>query len=90
MRLNVPRVPWTFFSTTRRGISRARGGSVTERFQNRHPGSISKGTFNCSREFGRRAIVSGRSGAILNIGSPTYHGGGPGFAQRGGCQGRSP
>jgi len=39
-----------------------------------------EGTFNCSREFGRRAIASGRSGAILNIGSPTYHGGGPGFA----------
>jgi len=39
-----------------------------------------EGTFNCSREFGRRCIASGRSGAILNIGSPTYHGGGPGFA----------
>ena len=39
-----------------------------------------EGTFNCSREFARRAIASGRSGAILNIGSPTYHGGGPGFA----------
>ncbi len=39
-----------------------------------------EGTFNCSREFARRAIASGRSGAILNIGSPTYHVGGPGFA----------
>ena len=39
-----------------------------------------EGTFNCSREFGRRAIAAGRAGAILNIGSPTYHGGGPGFA----------
>ena len=39
-----------------------------------------EGTFNCSREFARRAIKVGRSGAILNIGSPTYHLGGPGIA----------
>lgn len=39
-----------------------------------------EGTFNCSREFARRAIKAGRPGAILNIGSPTYHLGGPGFA----------
>jgi NAD(P)-dependent dehydrogenase (short-subunit alcohol dehydrogenase family) len=39
-----------------------------------------EGTFNCSREFARRAMASGRSGAILNIGSPTYHLGGPGLA----------
>jgi NAD(P)-dependent dehydrogenase (short-subunit alcohol dehydrogenase family) len=38
------------------------------------------GTFNCSREFARRAIAGGRPGAILNIGAPTYHGGGPGLA----------
>lgn len=39
-----------------------------------------QGTFNCSREMGRRAISAGRTGAILNIGSPTYHLGGPGIA----------
>lgn len=39
-----------------------------------------EGTFNCSREFGRRAIRAARPGAILNIGSPTYHLGGPGLA----------
>jgi NAD(P)-dependent dehydrogenase (short-subunit alcohol dehydrogenase family) len=39
-----------------------------------------EGTFNCSREFARRALAASRTGAILNIGSPTYHGGGPGFA----------
>jgi NAD(P)-dependent dehydrogenase (short-subunit alcohol dehydrogenase family) len=39
-----------------------------------------QGTFNCSREMARRAISAGRTGAILNIGSPTYHGGGPGLA----------
>jgi len=39
-----------------------------------------EGTFNCSREFARRAIGSSRSGAILNIGAPTFHGGGPGLA----------
>jgi len=39
-----------------------------------------QGTFNCSREMARRAIPAGRTGAILNIGSPTYHGGGPGLA----------
>jgi NAD(P)-dependent dehydrogenase (short-subunit alcohol dehydrogenase family) len=39
-----------------------------------------EGTFNCSREFARRALAAGRAGAILNIGSPTYHSGGPGFA----------
>jgi NAD(P)-dependent dehydrogenase (short-subunit alcohol dehydrogenase family) len=39
-----------------------------------------EGTFNCSREFARRAIGAGRTGTILNIGAPTYHGGGPGFA----------
>jgi NAD(P)-dependent dehydrogenase (short-subunit alcohol dehydrogenase family) len=37
-------------------------------------------TFNCSREMARRAISAGRTGNILNIGSPTYHGGGPGLA----------
>ena len=39
-----------------------------------------QGTFNCSREMARRAISAGRAGAILNIGAPTYHGGGPGLA----------
>ena len=39
-----------------------------------------EGTFNCSREFARRAIAARRTGAILNIGAPTYHGGGPGIA----------
>jgi NADP-dependent 3-hydroxy acid dehydrogenase YdfG len=39
-----------------------------------------QGTFNCSREMARRAISAGRTGAILNMGSPTYHGGGPGLA----------
>jgi len=39
-----------------------------------------EGTFYCSREFARRAIGGGRGGAILNIGSPTYSLGGPGFA----------
>ena len=39
-----------------------------------------EGTFNCSREFARRALASSRSGAILNIGAPTFHGGGPGLA----------
>jgi NAD(P)-dependent dehydrogenase (short-subunit alcohol dehydrogenase family) len=39
-----------------------------------------EGTFHCSREFARRALGARRTGAILNIGSPTYHGGGPGFA----------
>ena len=39
-----------------------------------------EGTFNCCREFARRALATGRSGGILNIGSPTYHLGGPGFA----------
>jgi NAD(P)-dependent dehydrogenase (short-subunit alcohol dehydrogenase family) len=39
-----------------------------------------EGTFNCSREFARRALAAGRAGAVLNIGSPTYHSGGPGFA----------
>lgn len=39
-----------------------------------------EGTFYCAREFARRAIPRGQAGAILNIGSPTYHLGGPGFA----------
>jgi NAD(P)-dependent dehydrogenase (short-subunit alcohol dehydrogenase family) len=39
-----------------------------------------EGTFNCSREMARRALSAMRSGVILNIGSPTYHGGGPGLA----------
>lgn len=39
-----------------------------------------EGTFNCSREFARRAIPAKREGAILNIGAPTCHVGGPGFA----------
>lgn len=38
------------------------------------------GTFACSREFARRALEAGREGTILNIGSPTYHLGGPGYA----------
>jgi len=41
---------------------------------------ILEGTFNCSRELARRAIPAKRAGAILNIGAPTYHLGGPGFA----------
>jgi NAD(P)-dependent dehydrogenase (short-subunit alcohol dehydrogenase family) len=39
-----------------------------------------EGTFICSREFARRALAANREGAILNIGSPTYYVGGPGFA----------
>lgn len=39
-----------------------------------------EGTFNCSREFARRALARQRSGAILNIGAPTFHAGGPGIA----------
>lgn len=39
-----------------------------------------EGTFFCCREFARRALAAKRSGAILNIGAPTYHLGGPGFA----------
>jgi len=39
-----------------------------------------EGTFYCAREFARRAIPAKRPGAILNIGSPTYYLGGPGFA----------
>ncbi len=39
-----------------------------------------EGTFNCSREFARRAIAARRQGSILNMGAPTYHGGGPGLA----------
>lgn len=39
-----------------------------------------EGTFNCSREVARRALAAKREATILNIGSPTYHLGGPGFA----------
>ena len=42
-----------------------------------------EGTFACSREFARRALAAKRPGAILNIGSPTYHLGAPGFAHVG-------
>jgi NAD(P)-dependent dehydrogenase (short-subunit alcohol dehydrogenase family) len=38
------------------------------------------GTFFCSREFGRRHIVAGTSGAIVNIGASYAWTGGPGFA----------
>jgi NAD(P)-dependent dehydrogenase (short-subunit alcohol dehydrogenase family) len=39
-----------------------------------------EGTFYCSRELARRALAAKREATILNIGSPTYHLGGPGFA----------
>jgi NAD(P)-dependent dehydrogenase (short-subunit alcohol dehydrogenase family) len=39
-----------------------------------------EGTFFCSRELARRALSAGREAVILNIGSPTYHLGGPGIA----------
>jgi NAD(P)-dependent dehydrogenase (short-subunit alcohol dehydrogenase family) len=39
-----------------------------------------EGTFFCSRELARRALAAKREGVILNIGSPTYYLGGPGFA----------
>jgi len=38
------------------------------------------GTFQCSREIGRRWIGSGSAGAILNIGASYAWTGGPGFA----------
>jgi NAD(P)-dependent dehydrogenase (short-subunit alcohol dehydrogenase family) len=41
---------------------------------------VLNGTFNCSREFGRRRIGSGRGGAILNIGAAYAWTGGPGAA----------
>ena len=38
------------------------------------------GTFFCSREFGRRHIAAGTSGAIINVGASYAWTGGPGFA----------
>ncbi len=41
---------------------------------------VLNGTFYCSREFGRRHIVSGTPGSIINIGAAYAWTGGPGFA----------
>ncbi len=41
---------------------------------------VLNGTFNCSREFGRRHIAAGLPGAIVNIGASYAWTGGPGFA----------
>jgi NAD(P)-dependent dehydrogenase (short-subunit alcohol dehydrogenase family) len=41
---------------------------------------VLNGTFYCSREFGRRRIAAGESGAIVNIGASYAWTGGPGFA----------
>src|SRR6478736_9767261 len=38
------------------------------------------GTFNCSREFGRRHLAAGTPGSIVNIGASYAWTGGPGFA----------
>jgi NAD(P)-dependent dehydrogenase (short-subunit alcohol dehydrogenase family) len=38
------------------------------------------GTFNCSREFGRRHMAAGTPGSILNVGASYAWTGGPGFA----------
>jgi NAD(P)-dependent dehydrogenase (short-subunit alcohol dehydrogenase family) len=41
---------------------------------------VLNGTFFCSREFGRRHIAAGTSGAIVNVGASYAWTGGPGFA----------
>jgi NAD(P)-dependent dehydrogenase (short-subunit alcohol dehydrogenase family) len=41
---------------------------------------VLNGTFFCSREFGRRHIAAGTSGAIINVGASYAWTGGPGFA----------
>ena len=41
---------------------------------------VLKGTFNCSREFGRRHLAAGTPGTIINIGATYSWTGGPGFA----------
>jgi NAD(P)-dependent dehydrogenase (short-subunit alcohol dehydrogenase family) len=41
---------------------------------------VLNGTFFCAREFGRRHIAAGSSGAIVNIGASYAWTGGPGFA----------
>ncbi len=41
---------------------------------------VLNGTFNCSREFGRRRIAAGAPGSIINIGASYAWTGGPGFA----------
>jgi len=41
---------------------------------------VLNGTFNCSREFGRRRLTAGAGGAILNIGAAYSWTGGPGAA----------
>lgn len=41
---------------------------------------VLKGTFNCSREFGRRHLAAGTPGTIVNIGATYAWTGGPGFA----------
>jgi len=41
---------------------------------------VLNGTFNCSREFGRRHIAARTPGSILNIGASYAWTGGPGFA----------
>jgi NAD(P)-dependent dehydrogenase (short-subunit alcohol dehydrogenase family) len=43
-------------------------------------GIVLEGAYYCAREFTRRAIPAGRSGAILNIGAHTAWTGGPGQA----------
>jgi NAD(P)-dependent dehydrogenase (short-subunit alcohol dehydrogenase family) len=41
---------------------------------------VLNGTFNCSREFGRRHIAASTPGSIINIGASYAWTGGPGFA----------
>jgi len=41
---------------------------------------VLNGTFNCSREFGRRRMKAGKGGSILNIGAAYAWTGGPGAA----------
>jgi NAD(P)-dependent dehydrogenase (short-subunit alcohol dehydrogenase family) len=41
---------------------------------------VLNGTFQCSREFGRRHIAAGTPGSIINIGASYAWTGGPGFA----------
>jgi NAD(P)-dependent dehydrogenase (short-subunit alcohol dehydrogenase family) len=41
---------------------------------------VLNGTFNCTREFGRRHIAAGAAGSVINIGASYAWTGGPGFA----------
>lgn len=41
---------------------------------------VLNGTFNCSREFGRRHIAAAEPGSIINVGASYAWTGGPGFA----------